>query len=113
MGVRLLSHGFDLVSPTFSVVYHLWKREYRKTYWEHDVITQRDKSIRLVIDIMKGNVHDPKYGMGSVRSWQEIQDYLGIDFDNKKFTRPHQPWTLPQGFREITDEFCKDWKIDL
>jgi hypothetical protein len=40
MGVRLLSHGFDLVSPTFSVVYHLWMRDYRKTYWDHDIVVQ-------------------------------------------------------------------------
>lgn len=106
MAVRLLSHGFDLLGPTHSVCYHLWKREYRKTYWDHDVIALRDKSIQLIKDIMSGKVKDEKYGMGTVRSWQEIQDYLGVEFDNQKFTRPHHPWKIPKNWRELKDEFC-------
>ena len=72
MAARLLSHGFDLVGPTHSVVYHLWVRDYRKTYWDHDIITLRNKSIQKVKDIMTGKIKDEKYGMGKIRSWDEI-----------------------------------------
>lgn len=106
MAVRLLSHGFDLMGPTHSVVYHLWKRDYRRTFWDHDVVSQRDKSIQKVKDIMTGSLIEANYGMGNVRTWQEIQNYLGVDFENRKFIRHHQPWTLPNDFRELNDEFC-------
>lgn len=119
MTVRLLSHGFDLVGPTSSVLYHLWIRDYRKTYWEHDVATQRDRSIEKIKKIMTGKI-DSKYGLGNQRSWTEIQEYLGIDFEKRFFiffffwfeylkrifTRPHQPWKLPKNFRKLIDEFC-------
>jgi len=99
MGVRALSHGFDLVGPRFSVIYHLWKRDYRKTFWDHDISDERDKSIKKIKDIMTGKIIDEKYGMGNKRSWIEIQDYLGIDFEKQKFTRSRQPWKLPKDFR--------------
>lgn len=105
MTVRMLSHGYDLVGPTHSVLYHNWTRNYRKTFWEHDKIVLRDLSIAKIKKIMKGEEKDSKYGMGDVRSWEEIQDYLGIHFDSKKFTRPHKPWTVPHNFRVLQDEW--------
>jgi [Skp1-protein]-hydroxyproline N-acetylglucosaminyltransferase len=101
LAARLLSYGFDLLGPTHSVSYHLWKRDYRKTYWEHDIIAQRDASIEKIKGIMTGKIVDEKYGMGNVRSWKEIQDYFGIDFEKRTFTRPNKPWKLPDDYREL------------
>jgi hypothetical protein len=106
MAARALSHGYDLVGPTHSVVYHLWKRDYRKTYWSHDVIAARNASVQKIKEIMIGKLPAAKFGMGSVRSWAEIQQYLGIDFDNHKFIRPHHPWRLPSPFQQISDRFA-------
>lgn len=99
MAARLFTHGFDLVGPCFSVVYHLWDRSYRKTFWEHEIITERDKSIQLIKNIMNGVIIDEKYGLGSIRTINEFWDYLGVDFNKKKFTRKRKPWTLPKNFK--------------
>lgn len=104
--VRLLSHGYDIMGPTHSVVYHLWKRDYRKTFWDHEITQERDRSIQKIKDIMTGKIKDLKYGMGNIRSWKEIQEYLGIDFNKRIFTRSNKPWKLPKNFREIKDKFC-------
>lgn len=71
------------------------------------MIAKRDQSIRKVKEIMIGTSSDEKFGMGKVRSWKEIQNYLGIEFGSRKFTRPHQPWKLPSNFRELKDEFVQ------
>lgn len=108
MGARYFTYGFDLVGPTHSVVYHLWKREYRKTYWEHDVLAERDKSIRKIKDIMTGKLKEDKFGMGKVRSFADYCKYLGVDFEKGTFTRKPSPdmWVLPKDFMELKDEFC-------
>ena len=70
-------------------------------------MVERDKSIQKIKDIMTGKTREEKHGMGTVRTFKEYCDYLGIDFDNQKFTRPHQPWKLPKNtFTELKDEFC-------
>jgi hypothetical protein len=104
MAARLFSHGYDLYGPVRSIVYHLWKRDYRKTYWSHDVLTERNRSIKKIKDIMAGKIHD-SYGMGTVRSFAEFCDYLGIDNDNRTFTREKKPWTVPKNYKPINDEF--------
>jgi [Skp1-protein]-hydroxyproline N-acetylglucosaminyltransferase len=101
MAARLFTHGYDLYGPMRSVVYHLWKRDYRKTYWSHDVVVERNKSIERIKDIMTGKIVDTKYGMGNVRTWKEFCDYLGIDHDNRSFTREKKPWSAPKDLRQL------------
>lgn len=105
LSARLWTHGFDIVSPTHSVVYHYWKREYRKTYWENDKDALRRESIQHITDIMNRKKVDPKYGLGEVRSIDQFWDYLGVDFHLKKFTRGKSPWKLPPNYVEFKDTF--------
>ena len=108
MAVRALSHGWDMVGMTHSVAYHLWVRDYRRVYLnEVDRIKTRNDSIAWIKDVMTGKIKDPLYGMGNIRTWDEIQNYLGIDFKTKTFTRPHKPWRLPKEWKHINDEYVK------
>lgn len=97
MTARLFTHGWDLKGPTFSVVYHLWKRDYRPTYWSQDKIDLRDKSIQLVHDHLLGKRNDLIYSsvltIGNERSLEEFWNYVGLDPINKTKIRPSDPWT--------------------
>lgn len=108
MAVRLLSHGYDLYGPTKSVLYHNWKREYRKVFFAIQNENERDKSIQKIKDIMTGKLEDERHGLGVERSWEGIQDYMGINFEKREFTRPHKPWSPPVDWdqQQIKDEFC-------
>lgn len=101
MGCRYWTHGFDLYAPTRSVCYHLWTREHRRTFWEHDVIVQRDASIQLVLDLMTGKMTDDNYGLGKERSWQRFWDYAGLDPFTRSATRKSDPWEAPAWYRGV------------
>lgn len=111
MTARLFAKGWDLRGPRFSVVYHLWKRGYRKTFWEQDVISKRDESIQKVKDIIMG-VDEPKtkYSLGNKRTVQEFWDYIGLNPHTQESIRPREPWTLPENFRELHDEYNEERK---
>ena len=82
------------VLPCFSVVYHKWNRGYRKTYWEIEVNERRDRSILYVKRALTGQAKG-KYGLGTKRSIEEYQDYVGLDFRNQKETKPRDNWRPP------------------
>lgn len=54
---------------------------------------------------MTGKIEDT-HGMGKTRTFKQYCEYLGIDFEKKTFSRPHKPWRLPTGFKELNDNFC-------
>lgn len=105
MSARFFTHGWDLKGPTHSLVYHLWKREHRKTFWSHNDETKRVASVKKVKDILTGALTDQRYGLGRVKSIQDYWNYIGVDFNTKKVLRPHDPWTLPSDFTTIKDMY--------
>ena len=34
MSARLWTAGYDFYAPTTNLVYHLWDRSYRETFWQ-------------------------------------------------------------------------------
>lgn len=105
MGARFFTHGWDLKGPTHSLVYHLWKRDHRKTFWNHNDENKRQQSVQKIKSILMGSVVDPKYGLGTARNIQEYWKYIGVDFNTKALYRPSDPWTLPPDFQPIKDAF--------
>lgn len=105
MACRLYTHGFDLVGPTHSVLYHNWARTYRKTYFDTIVEAERLKSVARVKQIMNGEFTGDKYGTGKVRSVQDWWKYEGVDPKTQQFIRPHRPWKPPPDEKLIQDEF--------
>lgn len=106
MGARFYTNGWDLKSPTFSIVYHLWRRDHRKTFWTHENVVQREYSVKKVKDILTEKIKDPQFGLGTRRTITDFWNFAGVDFEGKKVTRPSDPWTLPAGFQSTRDEFC-------
>lgn len=109
---RLWTHGFDIVGPTHSVLYHLWVRDYRKTFWDHNNDEIRKKSLEHVLNVLKGKKKNTKYGLGKIRSIDEFWNYLGVNFENKTFTRKKNPWK-PSFIVELEDKFLLNKNINM
>lgn len=106
MAARAYTSGWDLCGMTHSIAYHLWMRDYRKTFFQdlekHDI---RLQSVQWIKNIMTQKETHPKFSLGTKRSIQDFWNYLGVDFERQEFTRPHQPWKLPKGWETLNDEF--------
>lgn len=98
-GMRAFTHGYDLRGPTHSVLYHNWKREHRKTFWEIDDHARRVRSVEFVKRVLRGDVFG-RYGLGTARSAQDFYEYIGMDLRAGVMLRPKGEWTLPERFRE-------------
>jgi [Skp1-protein]-hydroxyproline N-acetylglucosaminyltransferase len=102
MTARYYTHGCDLFAPVNNIVYHHVERTYRPTFWElfykrdgqckvhHDVRTQRKQleaegNLRLK-RLLRGELPlDDKYGLGTIRSLKDFQNYCGLDMTNYTF----------------------------
>ena len=112
MSVRLLSHGYDLRAPRYSVLYHNWNRDYRKKYFSHEIAQQRIESVEKVKNIISGIETESPYSIGKKRSIEEIWDYFGLNPEKahtpEETTRQREPWILPPNFRELKDEYLNE-----
>lgn len=90
MAMRFFSHGGIFFSPPQSVVYHLWSRDHRPTpYPDTDEIKEikknkRIQSQQIILDMLKGinneTLISTKYGLGTIRSIHEYEQYLRVSF---------------------------------
>ena len=96
MSVRLFTHGYSLLSPPESVVYHLWSRSHRPTqhhqqqqgeddHNKRKKQAQRETSLRIVRDQLTGKLEaiDTRYGLGTVRTVEEYWETLKVDYANQ------------------------------
>jgi [Skp1-protein]-hydroxyproline N-acetylglucosaminyltransferase len=100
MSARFWTHGYDIFSPTHSVVGHMYVRRYKPKYWESVDRFLWDGVDTLVQDLVLHRVKDqlgypesapdlvrPKsvffgvehYTMGSVRSIEDYMKMVGLD----------------------------------
>ncbi len=90
LAVRLWTKGYELFHPNKLAIYHDWDRGKRKTHFsDHkDWSVQNKKSYARVRHILGIEYsRDPEitkdldiYGLGTVRSFEEYQEYSGVNF---------------------------------
>lgn len=93
MSARLWTSGWDFFAPSEAVVYHLWTRSYRSTFHEVEdarALELRQRSLAGVKGQLNGdgNADEPGDGgkasvlrpLGNVRSLDEYQRHVGVDF---------------------------------
>jgi hypothetical protein len=100
MAARLFTHGWDLYTPTDMIVRHMWTRR-RPTYWEQFTGDNKVHSKRQSLEhkgyrrlrhlfklqaLQEGDTPLGQYGLGSLRSLTDYQNYCGIDFLLEKAT---------------------------
>lgn len=105
----MFTRGYDVYTPTTNIVYHDYKYDhidfghgkvmtYRRYSWPHD---EHDKleSIERAHSILGTNTNGEKdkehanlgiYGLGKLRSLEQLEDFVGINLKKKKdnFEKP-------------------------
>jgi hypothetical protein len=101
LAVRHWTHGWDIYHPNTNLLYHCWYRDYRRTHWD-DVESWIDLDRRSRGRVNRQLALEPcddraavigldPYGLGSVRSLREYQEFSGIDFARRQLA-PYLCW---------------------
>ena len=87
IAARAFTRGYDLFHPHFSVCRHYYTREGMPRQWDDqpkdwsDLDTKsKDKMRRLLGYKRPPEVIEGVFGLGSVRTLHEFQDYIGLEF---------------------------------
>jgi hypothetical protein len=110
MSIRYFTHGFDIVVPSYNIVYHRWSRDGRPVFWtlEKDA-TERNMSLGRLHMIIEGLILGQE-GLGTKRSLLEFERYTGLDLIQKKIVRD-KPYVPPHDWKTFEDEYLinKNW----
>jgi len=115
LAVRAFTHGWDIYSPPGTFLYHYYhephKGETRALHWsDNRDWGELQKASRARYDYLLADLapENPealqdinKYGLGSVRSVREFEDFSGIDFKKKTVSER----ALTSGFIEGLDRY--------
>lgn len=136
MSIRSFTHGWDLRAPRYNILYHLWKRDYRKTFQANEKIRlQSIKKIQKIIygDYVSGYIKplfinlsekeiilNNDMEIGNKRSREHYFKYIGIKIENNKNAgaekfqiKPINPnfksyhWKPNSSFTDLNDEFVE------
>eukprot|EP00753_Platysulcus_tardus_P017269 PLAT6345.1.p1 GENE.PLAT6345.1~~PLAT6345.1.p1 ORF type:complete len:378 (+),score=136.13 PLAT6345.1:132-1136(+) len=89
MALRMWTHGYDLFCPGRTVVYHLWQRDYRPTFREHDSEARREEELssQLLVRRQLGMLGDDEgddlfvdCGLGRARSRSSWLAHVDVNF---------------------------------
>jgi hypothetical protein len=124
MSTRFWTSGYDIFSPTYSVVGHMYGRENKPSFWEsvHRALHEdvHDALQTLVLDRIKYQLGYPEaardmlnakslltavdqYSMGTARPLSKYLELVGLDMTTKEvtFTRWCEYGKLPPGFEHL------------
>lgn len=77
MAVRLWTHGWNFFAPGRHVVYHLWDRRHRPTFFAQTDAAAQARSLERVRWLLQG--HADPFGCGTQRSVADYFAAAGID----------------------------------
>jgi hypothetical protein len=91
MAARLWTSGYDFYHPTIMYVYHMWERQ-RPTFWQNinndskKFLEKRgtERLQKLLGVIYSDSSIVPPYGLGSVRTLQDYENFIGINMSKKQ-----------------------------
>lgn len=109
MAARLYTNGWDTYAPITNIVFHYTPRDYRPVFWEqfykrdgvckvsHEKrVTRRALeagSVERVHTLLRGDAVEAPYGLGTARTLQQFEDFIGLDLQEKKYKK-HAKWGL-------------------
>lgn len=93
LALRAYTKGWDIYHPTWIPLYHLYKNmdtSYNTHHWHGEVSKQRDldwthlqqRSKERLKKLIKGELNNSTYGLGTTRSMEEYIEFSGIDYFN-------------------------------
>lgn len=97
IALRGWTHGWDFFSPSQTVIFHNYKRDHRKTFWENPIQRPLEILSRFRVYVRLGYLSPDdippkyrfiltdldKYPLGGERTIQEYQQKYGIDIPNE------------------------------
>jgi hypothetical protein len=94
LAVRAFTHGYDLFSPHFPVIYHEYTREGKKKHWD-DSKDWSERDLKSYERFRKLFGMDPgctscqrkalrPYDFGTVRTLEDYEKYAGLKFETKQ-----------------------------
>ena len=97
LSIRSWTLGYDIYHPHYVVVWHEYTREGREKHWGNHTTENLDvidmtwsdrndislKRLRQMLQEEDNGTDIGEYGLGSVRSHREYENYAGIDFANR------------------------------
>jgi hypothetical protein len=95
LAVRLWTHGYDLFGPNRVI---MWHRASQARPMDHQIIPGYEQRVELSakrcqVLLNRLECDDPavtqdleRYGLGSVRTLQEYEEWSGVDFKNQTFS---------------------------
>lgn len=128
MSARLWTHGYDIFSPTVSVVGHMYVRRHKPKFWEtvHRVfaygihtplqlmvldrvkfLMKYPEAARDMISTKSILAHVEEYAMGDVRTVDQYLEFAGLDMIKKRTYQDSNHWCktghVPPGFEQYKD----------
>ncbi len=90
LALRLWTRGFNFYNPDRLLIFHLYKRvnEANITHWaDHADWGERNShAIARVLALTNGSNLPAPYGLGTMRTLQQYQQWSGIDFVNRQIS---------------------------
>lgn len=90
LAVRSYTHGYDLFIPNKIIAWHEYTRKNRTRHWDDNRSWEElnNKSLRRVkvllnVDSMRDDTDFGQYGLGTVRTQREYEDYAGLRFEDR------------------------------
>lgn len=111
MSARAYTHGYDLFTPSKTLVWHNYSRESLPKHWDdhsnwRNKDSQSKSRVRQLLGV-NGEVCAPcnkntfkDYGLGDVRTLKDYEVYAGINFINQSVTVRCQQNISPPGTEE-------------
>jgi len=125
MSTRLWTSGYDIFSPTHSVVGHIYVRRHKPKFWEsvHRAFTfgVHNDLQAMILDRVKYQLGYPEaakdfllsktlltaveqYSMGTARPLSRYLELVGLNMTTKEVTLTHwcEKGTVPPGFEDLS-----------
>lgn len=92
---RFYTHGWDIFTPSESVIFHYYTRESEPKFWDNSKAREdalAHQKVMGLLGLSKEKVPESlsrnlsRYGLGKARTLQQYFDHAGIDVKNKKVT---------------------------
>ena len=89
LAVRSYTHGYDLFTPNEIIAWHEYTRKGRSKHWDDNNYSEKDiQSLKRVKKILNvDNERDDTdfgiYGLGSIRTQKDYEEYAGIRFNDR------------------------------
>ena len=84
---RLWTHGYDMYTPTDNYVFHYYVRESQPKFWnDMGYYEKQEVTHDKVRKLLRGELGEYAYGMGSARSLEDYNRFAGLDWQTKAAT---------------------------